>query len=85
MKYGKTARLARLNVGDVIDSVKEVSSERLTLSVFHDPLDPDEKHPADPSHSLISDVPSDDDPFGETIGDAIAKCVLESFPANESL
>ena len=53
LKYGRTAGLARLNVGQSINSVREKHPERLTLSFVHDALPAGDKHAADPSHSLI--------------------------------
>jgi hypothetical protein len=53
LRYGRTAGLARLNVGQSINSVREKHPERLTLSFVLDPLPAEDKHAADPSHSLI--------------------------------
>jgi len=43
--------------------------------------DPDHILIADPSHALMREIPSLDEPAGELVGDVIAACVIEDFPA----
>ena len=81
MVYGASGRLARLNVGHVIREVAFRTMENREISIIHDPLDPEGDWIADPSHALMTNVPGEDDPEGELVGDLIADCVLESFPA----
>lgn len=82
LRYGRTAGLARLNVGRSINSVREKHPERLTLSFIHDPLPAVDKHAADPSHSLIVGAPFQDGPEADLLGDLIAQCVVPPvFPA----
>jgi hypothetical protein len=82
LTYGRTGRLARLNVGQSISFVRENHPERLTLSFLHDPLPAEDKHAADPSHSLIVGAPFHDGPDADLFADLIAHCVLPPvFPA----
>ena len=79
--YGASGRLARLNVGHIIRKVTADTADSREISIIHDPLDPEGDWIADPSHALMTNVPGEDDPEGELVGDLIANCVLESFPA----
>jgi hypothetical protein len=82
LAYGSTAGLARLNVGQSITFIRENHPERLTLSFVHDPLPAEDKHPADPSHSLIRGAPFENGPEADLVGDLIAQCVVPPvFPA----
>lgn len=81
INYGAKARLARLGVGQVIGEVAAHTMDNREISVIHDPLDPEGDWIADPSHALMTNIPGEDDPEGELVGDLIANCVLESFPA----
>ena len=76
IKYGSTAGLARLNVGQSINSVRENHPERLALSFVHDPLPAEDEHASDPSHSLIAGAPFENGPDADLLGDLIAQCVL---------
>ena len=69
--YGRTGRLARLNVGQSISFVRENHPERLALSFLHDPLPAEGKHAADPSHSLIVGAPFQDGPDADLFTDAL--------------
>ena len=79
--YRANGRLARLNVGRVIGEVAAGTGDGREVAIIHDPLDPENGRIADPSHALMTNVPDEDDPEGELVGDLIANCVLESFPA----
>ena len=63
--------------------IVENDPAQTSLAVIQDPLeaDTDRGYAADPSHALIHPVPDADDPAAELIGDLIAQCVLDSFPA----
>lgn len=81
LTYGKSAKLVRLNVGQVRELIRD-EAEGHVVTVIHDPLEPEEKCPLpDPSHTLMTNVPDENDPQGELIGDLIRQCVLEVFPA----
>lgn len=81
VRYGATGRLARLNVGTITRVVAEGTQDGRAVTVVYDPLDAEGEWAADPSHALMTNVPDADDPEGELVGDLIANCVLESFPA----
>jgi hypothetical protein len=82
LTYGRTGGLARLNVGQSISFVRENHPERLALSFLHDPLPAEDKHAADPSHSLMVGAPFQDGPDADLFADLIAHCVLPPvFPA----
>jgi hypothetical protein len=79
----RSARFARLNVGQLRSYVAENNPAGTSLEVTQDPLEPDPTHglEGDRSHSLVSPVPYHDDPIAELVGDLIAHCVLDIFPA----
>jgi len=83
IEYGAKAKLARLNVGMVRQHVLENTDDARAVTVIHDPLNPQDDYPADPSHALMTNVPDENDPEGERVGDLIAQCVLEIFLARE--
>jgi hypothetical protein len=69
---------AELNVGRTRDYLtKELS----TIFFVNDPLGSDVDHPADPSHALIVGLPPGNTPEAELIGDMIAECVINKYPA----
>ena len=81
IKYGGTAVLVRLNVGQVRQFIRD-EAEGHEVTVIHDPLEPEETCPLpDPSHALMTNVPNENKPQGELIGDLIRQCILEVFPA----
>lgn len=81
VKYGARGRLGRLNVGQVVRQIEAGTDGRREVEIIHDPLDAQGDWLPDPSHALMTNVPDENDPEGELIGDLIALCVLESFPA----
>jgi hypothetical protein len=82
LRYAKTGQLARLNVGRTIRYVRENDPNRLVLAFTHDPLDPNGTHPADPSHTLIHGVPTQDTPEATLVKDLIAECIVPPlYPA----
>ena len=81
IRYGATGRLARLNVGSVVRAARAGSVTGRDIALLQDPLDAEGGWPPDPSHAVMTNVPDQDDPDGELIGDLIANCVLDSFPA----
>ena len=65
-------------------SLKHVAENGIdgrTISIVQDPLDAEGEYPSDPSHALMRDIPSVDEPEGEAVGDLIAECIIETFPA----
>ena len=81
LNYGATACLARINVGQVRYHLAERSDDHLCIDVVQDPLEADDQWPDDPSHALMRGTPKIDDPRAEMIGDLIAQCVIDRFPA----
>lgn len=82
LSYAKTGQLARLNVGQTIRYVTENEPNGLVISFEHDPLEADDKHRADPSHSLIRGVPVQDTPEATLVKDLIAECIVPPlYPA----
>ena len=78
LKMSRNGCLAELNVG----ATREHVSQRLDeLRFIHRPLEADDKYEADPSHSEIVGLPLEDPPEAELVGDMIAECVLETYPA----
>lgn len=81
MKYGGTARLARLNVGQVRQFIRD-EAEGHGVTVIQDPLAADANYPEpDLSHALMTNVPDENEPKGELIGQLIRRCIIDSFPA----
>ena len=85
LAYAATAKLARLNVGRVVQAIDNAAHGGEPARIAHDPLDPaPPEHPlADPSHASITGIPVVDTPEGETVGDLIRRCVDQVFPARE--
>ncbi len=81
ISYGAKARLAKLNVGRVMQHVRDNTDDDRTVTVVQDPLEAEDGYPSDPSHALMTNVPDENDPEGERVGDLIAECVLNTFPA----
>jgi hypothetical protein len=79
--YGAKGKLVRLNIGQVYKYVEENTDDRRIVTVIYDPLYPEGEKPADPSHALMTNVPDENDPEGERVGDLIRDCVLDIFPA----
>ena len=81
INYGSTAKLAQLNVGRIVREIAAGKEDHCEITVIHDPLDVDNDWPADPSHALMTNVPDENDPEGELIGDIIANYVPKLYPA----
>jgi hypothetical protein len=83
LRYGASARLARLLVGNVRAHVAGNAPDGDAIAILQDPLDADPSFavPADPSHAVMDGVPSADHPAGELIGDLIAQCIEDTYPA----
>jgi hypothetical protein len=82
LKPAKTAVLARLNIGTVINALKEAFPKDCKSEFVYDPLEADEKFQFDDiSHSLMTSMPAEGEPLVEAMGDVIAECVIEQFPA----
>lgn len=81
--YAAKGKLARLNVENVCRHVAS-QSNTCRLRVAKNPLLSENNYEEDPSHALVEGVPSANDPEGEFIGDLIAECLIDSFPARSS-
>jgi len=81
IKYGKTGVLVTLNVGRVRAHVSGGTSGQNELQTIHSPLDAEEEHEADPSHALMGPIGQVGQAEAEMIGDLIAQCIIEVFPA----
>jgi hypothetical protein len=69
---------AELNVGGTRDYLaKELS----TILFVRDPLESEVNHPADSSHALIVGLPPGNTPEAELVGDMIAECIVNKYPA----
>ncbi|MCI0558233.1 MAG: hypothetical protein MN733_07035 [Nitrososphaera sp.] len=71
LHFGAAARIALLNVRELLQYVSTESPDRRNLQVRHEP------EPDDPSHSGIFNLATDDD----LIADLIAQVVQETYPA----
>ena len=87
ISYGATALLARLNVGFSSTYVFLNDPNSLRILFVLDPLDQDvaKQYPEDESHSLMVGVPKIDTPEGELVGDLLAECVIDSYPARREV
>lgn len=74
----KNGRFAELNVGRIKNFL---AKELPGLRVIHTPLDAEEEFPADPSHSEITGLPSDNSEQADLVAEMIAKCVCALHPA----
>ncbi len=74
----KNGRFAELNVGRIRNFL---AKELPALRVIHTPLDAEEEFQADPSHSEITGLPSDNSEQADLIAEMIAKCVCDLHPA----
>lgn len=73
------AKIAVLNVGDILSYVRDNTPDNRNLNVMHEPIE-DEQEVYDPSHSGIYGFRFDD----HMIADLIADVVQEIHPARES-
>ncbi|OGW12311.1 MAG: hypothetical protein A3G93_15460 [Nitrospinae bacterium RIFCSPLOWO2_12_FULL_45_22] len=71
LTLGAKAKIAVLNVGNILNYVRSQSPDSRNLSVFHEPEE------NDPSHSGIYGLQSED----HLIADLIAEIVQETYPA----
>ena len=76
-KVGMSAKIAVLNVGEVLQKVLTESPDGRNLEVLHAPIENDPSHKNDPSHSEISNLRQDD----ELIAELILELVLETYSA----
>jgi len=74
----KTGGFAELNVGRTRN---HLARELATILFVKDPLEPSIGYPADPSHALIMGLPPGNTPEAELIGDMIAECIVNTYPA----
>ena len=81
LKRSRKGRFAELHV----DRTKRYVRDQLDgVRFVHKPSDADGDYEADPSHSEIIGLPSGDSPSGALIGDMIAECVEDTYPACSS-
>lgn len=78
LKMRRSGRLVELNVGA---TKRHVGSLLETLGFILKPLDADDDHEADPSHSEIIGLPPQGSPDAAKIGDMIAESVTAVHPA----
>ena len=79
LELRSNGRFAELNVGAAKQAVR---AELLDLRFVHDPLPAVDEYEADPSHSQIADLPPvSDSQRSAMIGDMIARCVHNLYPA----
>ena len=79
--YAATGLLARLNVGNTCSHVLKETNKEHNLTVIKDALEAKNNFEEDPSHALMKGVPSVEDMHGEFVGDLIAECIIDHFPA----
>ena len=79
LELRSNGRFAELNVGVAKQAVR---AELPNLRFIHDPLPAVDGYEADPSHSQIAELPPlNDSQRSAMIGDMIARCVLNLYPA----
>lgn len=79
LRLRRNGRFAELNVGVAKQAVR---AELPNLRFIHDPLPAVDEYDADPSHSQIAELPPlSDSQRSAMIGDMIARCVLNLYPA----
>lgn len=69
-----------IKVDDMITSVSAEVLLTQELVVLKDPLEASGRYPADPSHAVIANFPSLDDPDSERVRDIVADSVSRLFP-----
>jgi hypothetical protein len=84
IQYEKRGKLVRLNVSrteqHIRDNLVTISLTASDVQFVHDPLEEDDKYPADPSHALAKGVPQiGAGPDAELIGDLFLDCILDTF------
>jgi hypothetical protein len=79
LKTSKSGCYARMNVGRTRKYV--LNESQTNLAIVHDPLQEDGTFVEDGAHSIISGLPPGDSPEAEAIGDLIAECIDERYPA----
>lgn len=84
LSLGSIARIAVLNVGQVISHVMNNSPDSRELAILHEPIlrevtEESEQEPEDPSHSGIHNIKPE--PEDVLIAELIAQIVLKSYSA----
>ncbi len=79
--YAATGLLARLNIGSTRSHVLKETNKKHNLTVIKDALEAKNNFEEDPSHALMKGAPSVEDMHGEFVGDLIAECIIDHFPA----
>lgn len=84
LNLGAKGVFAVVNVGDVLNKIAEVVNGIPKVEIIHDPLEAEPPFPADRSHVLMTNIPTNDEDIStedELIGDLIAECVQDVYPA----
>lgn len=82
LKLGATALLAKLNIGMVRKALETEFADQ-NIKIVEDPLEATDQFPADPSHTLMINMPAAGEPLVEAIGDLLAEMVIDTFPARQ--
>lgn len=80
LRLSKTGRFAKFNVGAIARAVQKAGFD---IRFLHYPLEASNDHEADPSHSGVSGLPSEEDAQSELVGDLIARCIKCLCPIPE--
>lgn len=83
LEYAASGRLARANVEQVLAILQVRPWE--DRNVIHAPLSATEVYPCDPSHSVMTHIPTEAEAelTDDALDDMLARCVLDNFPARE--
>jgi hypothetical protein len=83
-QLARSHRFAELPVGVTRERVRERATAfgmKVDLRFEHEPLEAADGMPEDPFHSEIFGTPEHGDPRATVIGDLIAECISERYPA----
>jgi len=82
IEYKAKGLLAKLNVGSVMHVLEEKLNGKCLSRFIEDPLNPEPpNHGDDPSHTLMTHMPAEGELLVEAIGDILAECVIDQYPA----
>lgn len=82
LQYKAKGLLAKLNVGSVMQILDERLNGQSLSHFIEDPLEAEPPHHLeDPSHTLMTHMPAEGELLVEAIGDILAECVLDHYPA----
>lgn len=83
LTYKKSHRLVSLNIGSSLSAINDARELAVLSEVVPDPLEATEPHLEDGSHCLMTEIPKEDNPFAEMVGDLLAEQIISAFPAIE--